>query len=115
MGITPSGNWTIGGTAIAVERDSRDEEAKHTEIEIIDATTTVIHTAGSKSQRRTIRGMVQGSDIATICGYKNTTQALVSPWGSQGNYYITDVKREDVQDISTTDELARLTLELIKQ
>jgi len=115
MSITPSGNWTLGGTAIAVDRDSRKREAKFSKIEILDATETVLHTSGKRSEERIISGLVQGSDIDTLMGYLDTIKALVSSEGSQGNYYIKDVKRDRVQDISTTDEVCRLTFDLVKQ
>lgn len=115
MSVTPSGNWTLGGTAIAVDRDSGDTEAKYSEIEILGANSTVIQTAGSKSERRTISGLVSGGSIATLKGYKNTTKALVSDQGAQGNYYVGRVREERVQDVSTGTQTSRLTFDLIKQ
>ena len=115
MSVTPSGNWTLGGMAIAVDKDSSNIEAKFSEIEILNANTTVIQTAGSKGERRTISGQVSGGSIATLKGYKNMVKELVSDQGSQGNYYIGRIREDRVQDVSTTTQTSRLTFELIKQ
>jgi len=115
MSVTPSGNWTLGGTAIAINQDSGDLEAKFAEIEILNADTTVIHTSGKRSRRRTISGLVSGASIATLRGYVNTTKELVSDRGSQGDYYIASVREQRLQDVSTSTATARLTFELIKQ
>lgn len=115
MSVTPSGNWTLGGTPIAIDQDSGDLEAKFSEIEILNANSTVIHTAGKRSAHRNISGRVSGASIATLKGYVNTVKEFVSDQGSQGDYYIGGVREQRLQDVSTTTPTARLTFELIKQ
>lgn len=115
MSVTPSGNWTIGGTPIAVDRDSAKQDPKFSEIEILNANTTVIQTAGKKSERRTISGLVSGGSIGTLRGYLNTTKELVSDRGSQGNYYIAGIQEDRIQDVSAAIKTCRLTFDLIEQ
>ena len=115
MSVTPSGNFQIGSISIAVIGDSWGEQAKFSEIEILNANTTVIQTAGRKSERRTIVVLVSGSDIATLKGYVNTEKTLTTDQGSQGTYYIADIKGARKQDVSSTDETCELRFELVKQ
>lgn len=115
---------TIGGYTLYVTDDETVDAAIMAELEVINATSTVVQHFSKPSQRRTLRAYIITQTVFNNIKALSSGSAAVnytSDQGSQGNYYINGVqgKRQKGQPMgfdgaSSTDAVYLATIEMIK-
>lgn len=105
--------WTLDGHRIFVEKDSGwDHAPRIGEINVLDSSQTIIHTAGRPSYTRDITFVVFSGYHATILPI--TGGALVSDQGAEGDVIVKSCGAERLQDIKRTAAVFRVTMTLVK-
>lgn len=111
--------WSLGGIGIYVYDDTEDTaEPVYGQIQVLDATTTILHYAGAKSRVRTIKFHVYGEanwNSLLSAAEADSNVALVSDQGSEGNYRILSLKGDRVQAENYDDIWMDGTAELMKR
>lgn len=105
--------WTLDGVRIYVEKDSGwDHAPRIGEINILDSSQTIIHTAGRPSYTRDIVFVVFSGYHASVLPI--TDGALVSDQGAEGDVVVKSCSAERLQDIKRTAAVFRVTMSLVK-
>lgn len=105
-------SWYLDGQRIYVEKDSGwAHNPRLGEINVLDSTQTIIHTAGRPSYTRQLTFVV-------FSGYHDnilpiTDGILLSDQGNEGEVIVKSMKGERLMDISRTTAVFRCTVELI--
>lgn len=105
--------WYLDGHRIYVEKDSGWAHAPRIgEINILDSSQTIIHTAGRPSYTRDIVFVIFSGYHASILPI--TDGALVSDQGAEGDVVVKGCDAERLQDIKRTTAVFRVTMSLVK-
>ena len=105
--------WTLDAVRIYVEKDSGwAHDPRIGEINILDSSQTIIHTAGRPSYTRDITFVVFSGYHASIIPI--TDGALVSDQGAEGDVIVKSCSAERLQDIKRTAAVFRVTMALVK-
>lgn len=111
--------WSLAGQTIHCDSDSDDQaEPIYGQIQILNATSTVLHWAGAKSRTRTIKFWVETDARVSALLTAAETDAnvnLTSDQGSQGNYRILSLKPERRHAVNKANPWFYATAELMKQ
>lgn len=105
--------WFLDGVRVYVEKDSGwDHDPRIGEINILDSSQTIIHTAGRPSYTRDIVFVVFSGYHASILPI--TGGALVSDQGAEGDVIVKSCGAERLQDIKRATAVFRVTMALVK-
>ena len=105
--------WFLDGVRVYVEKDSGwDHAPRIGEINILDSSQTIIHTAGRPSYTRDIVFVVFSGYHASILPIVNGP--LVSDQGAEGDVVVKNMSAERLQDIKRSTAVFRVTCTLIK-
>ncbi len=111
--------WQLAGETIIVDSDSDDDaEPIYGRIQILDASSTTLHFAGSRSAARTLKFWCEtDARLSTLRTASNTNAdvALVSDLGAQGNYRIMKFSPERRHAVNKTNAWFYCTAELMKR
>lgn len=111
--------WSLAAETIHVDDDSDDQaEPIYGQIQVLGATTTVLHYAGAKSRTRSISFWCEtDARLATLLTASETDANvnLTSGLGSQGDYRILTLKPERRHAVNKANAWFYCTAELMKQ
>lgn len=111
--------WSLAGETIHVDNDSDDDaEPIYGRIQILNASGTTLHFAGSRSANRTLKFWCEtDARLSTLRTASNTNAdvALVSDLGAQGNYRIIKLSPERRHAVNKANAWFYCTAELMKR
>lgn len=110
--------WSLGGVTIHTDEDDAGDEPIYGEIQVLEATDTTLHYAGTKSEGRTLRFHVEtAARLATLkaAAKADANVALVSDLGAQGNYRIRKLTHRRLHAVNQANPWWRCTAELTKR
>lgn len=114
-------SWSIGEVTIHPPGGgySRRKEAQWAVQTVLDDTEDHIAWYGSRSSRRTLNGIIfdsAGSGLSTLEGYcdVDTSRALNSDQGSEGNYKVMSVNASRLADESRSYPVWNVVVDLLK-
>jgi hypothetical protein len=111
-------SWSLGGVSLYVFKDSGDEPRPRIDYvnPITTTQTTYIQQHGKDSPKRELQAYLIENYVSLFNLVDGTAKALVSPWGSEGTYVITDTKSERVQDFTFCGArvTVRVTIDMVK-
>ena len=112
--------WSIGAVTIHPPSGGyiRRKEAQWAVQTVLDDNSDHIAWFGSRSSRRTVSGIIfdTGTDLSTLEGYcdVDTSRALTSDQGGEGNYKVLSVQATRIADESRSTPVWSVTVELLK-
>jgi len=109
--------WSYGGIKLAVEKDTGDIVTPRIDAinPVATILTTYLHYSGTEALRRTITAVFfQNYEDEFLPLVDGAAHALVSDQGTEGDYVITAVKPDRLQDIKRDLPVVRATIELVK-
>lgn len=111
-------SWSLGGVPIYVVKDSDDEPRPRVDMinPMVTTQTTYISQHGKESPKRELQAFLIENYSDLFALVDGTAKALISPWGNEGTYVITDTKSERVQDFTQCDArlTVKVTIDLVK-
>lgn len=116
----PTPLWTLGGvSSLFIDEDSGGQPATIGELHVLDSTKSTKHHSGSTGRTRRLGGTLfdtDGNQLSTLLSYteSDTSRALTSDLGSEGNWKVKNVERERKQDLSRSYGVYRVTIELLE-
>lgn len=109
--------WSLAGVPVHVDDDTEDKaEPIYGQIQVLDASTTVLHFAGSKSRTRTIKFWLETIarwNALLAAAEANSDVALVSDLGGEGDYRIMSLQGERRHAVNKTNAWFYGTAELM--
>ena len=115
---------TVGGNTLYVTDDEVNDSALVAELEVINATSTVLQHFSKPSERRTLAAYVIGSSTYNsirALSSGSSVAAYTSDVGSQGNYYLTSVNGKRLRGTpygfsgsSGSDPIYNVTIQMIR-
>ena len=111
--------WSLDAQAIIVDSDTEDKaEPIYGQIQVLDASGTILHFAGSKSRTRTIKfwcETIARWNALLAAAEANSDVALVSDLGGEGNYRIMSLQGERRHAVNKANAWFYGTAELMRR
>lgn len=109
-------SWSLASGVIIVSDDQSKPDSFLSEHKVLDATSTLLHYFGYGSNKRNLKAYLLNNPehYNNLQTYYRTgmVATLTSDQGTEGNYYITQLNRTRVRDISRTKPVWLLSIEL---
>lgn len=115
----PTALWSLGSVGIYVSEFDPSQDAVVGEVHVLDAPKSTKHHSGSMGKKVTLGGVLVttgcgGPELETLYGYTevNTTRAITSDMGDEGNWYVLNIKAKRKQALNVPYPVYDLRIDL---